>query len=82
MAEVTFAAEAKRQILTVQCLRMAENSNHRSTSEEALIRSYFSQGFQYNEILEVLRKCHDIQMSISTLKRRINSYGLKTKTGF
>lgn len=55
---------------------MAANDNFDEglTSEEDLIRHYFRQGFQYQEMLEKLRKFRDTQMSIATLKRRIKSY--------
>ena len=46
-------------------------------SEESLLRYYFFRGFEYKEIILLLPKNHNIEMSLNTLKRRIKSYGLK-----
>ena len=40
-------------------------------SEESLIRYYFFRGFECKEIILLLLKNHNIEMSLSTLKRRI-----------
>ena len=48
-------------------------------SEEDLIRYYFLRGFQYGEIKDFLSEYHEKEMSISTLKRRIKSYGLSRR---
>ncbi|KAK2566452.1 hypothetical protein P5673_009971 [Acropora cervicornis] len=45
--------------------------------EEGLIRYYFFRGFEYKEIRLFLFKYHGIEMSLSTLKRRIKQYGLR-----
>ena len=45
--------------------------------EEGLIRYYFFRGFEYKEIRLFLFKNHGIEMSLSTLKRRIKQYGLR-----
>ena len=45
--------------------------------EEGLIRYYFFRGFEYKEIRLFLFKNHCIEMSLSTLKRRIKQYGLR-----
>ena len=45
--------------------------------EEGLIRYYFFRGFEYKEIRLFLFKNHGIEMSLSTLKRRIEHYGLR-----
>ena len=42
--------------------------------EESLIRYFFFRGFELEEIRLSLQKNHE--MSVSTLKRRIESYGL------
>ena len=47
--------------------------------EENLIKEYFSKGFKYDEIIELLSKNHSVKMSIATLKRRIKRYGLQRK---
>ena len=51
----------------------AMNDEHWETpdDEEGLIRHYFFRGFKYEEIRMFLMKYHDIEMSLSTLKRRI-----------
>jgi arginine repressor len=43
--------------------------------EEELIKSYFNQGFTNAEILEYLR-VHGVDISLSTLKRRLASMHL------
>ena len=45
--------------------------------EEGLIRYYFFRGFEYKEIRLFLFKNYGIEMSLSTLKRRIKQYGLR-----
>ena len=47
--------------------------------EEDIIRYYFFRGFSYEEIRRFLQKYHATEISISTLKRRIKSYGLRRK---
>ena len=42
-------------------------------SEESLLRYYFFRGFEYKEIILLLPKNHNIEMSLNTLKRRIKS---------
>ena len=44
--------------------------------ERDLIRYYFFRGFKYCEIRNFLLEYHGKEMSTSTLKRRIKSYGL------
>ena len=52
----------------------------RDTDEKkGAIRDYFSKGFNYNDILALLDKCHGIRMRIAALKRRIEEYGLKRR---
>ena len=61
--------------------KMAESHDeHRETAgdnEEGLIRHYFFRGFEYEEIRVLLMKHHDIEMSLSTLKRRIKANNLR-----
>ena len=45
--------------------------------EESIIRYYFFRGFEYKEIILLLLKNYNIEMSLSTLKRRIKGYGLR-----
>jgi hypothetical protein len=47
--------------------------------EERLIHDYFSQGYEYSEIILMLNNRHDIKISIRTLKRRLRAYGLKRR---
>ncbi|CAB4017907.1 Hypothetical predicted protein [Paramuricea clavata] len=47
--------------------------------EEHIIQYYFFRGFNYEEIRRFLQKNHAIEMSIRTLKRRIESYGLRRR---
>ena len=61
-----------------------ENIEHQSDGEleneieddESLIKYYFFRDLSYNETRLFLFENHGKQMSISTLKRRIDSYGL------
>lgn len=46
---------------------------------ENLIKNYFEQEFTYEEIRCLLLKNHEIQLSLSTIKRIISSLGLKRK---
>ena len=48
-------------------------------NEEDIIRYYLIRGFSYEEIRRFLQKDHATEISISTLKRRIKSYGLRRK---
>ena len=61
--------------------KMAESDDeHRDTAEdneEGLIRHYFFRGFEYEEVRVFLMKHHRIEMSLSTLKRRIKTYNLR-----
>ena len=64
-----------------------ENIEHQSDGEleneieddESLIKYYFFRGLSYNEIRLFLFENHGKQMNISTLKRRIDSYGLRQR---
>ena len=51
-------------------------SSENLTEKEA-IEAYFNSGFSYNAILCFLEYCHDMSMSLSTLKRRLSQYNLK-----
>ena len=44
--------------------------------EEEIIRLYFDCGYKYEHILALLSKYHHIDISMSTLKRRLKGYGL------
>ena len=43
------------------------------SEESFIIRYYYSRGLEYKEIFLLLLKNHNIEMSLSTLKRRIKS---------
>ena len=45
--------------------------------EEDLSRYYVFRGFDYKIIILLLLKNHDVEISLSTLKRRIKSYGVR-----
>ena len=44
--------------------------------QEFAIRYYFTEGFQYKAILELLRKYHCIEISMRTLKRSCLAEGI------
>ena len=45
-------------------------------SEEIVITEYFKDGYPYDTILKMLKECHNINISLRTLKRRLKHYGL------
>ena len=47
-----------------------------SMDENCLIESYFWDGFKYHAILRFLNEYHGINMSYSTLRRRLRDLGL------
>ncbi|KAJ7382089.1 hypothetical protein OS493_037149 [Desmophyllum pertusum] len=49
--------------------------------EETIIKYYFQRGFSYEEIILLLAKRHDHEISYSTLLRRLKAYGL-SRRGF
>ena len=69
-AEVIFTAEVN---LTADF----ELGEEDEASEESIIRYYFFGGFEYKEIILLLLKNYNIEMSLSTLKRRIKGDGLR-----
>ena len=58
--------------LELRALKMADDR-----SEKQIIQDYFHQGYQNDVILEFLSVYHNITISLSTLKRRLRSYGLR-----
>lgn len=44
-----------------------------------VIRDYFVKGFSYSEIIGLLKHVHGIEISLSTLKRRLRQHGLKRR---
>ena len=51
---------------------LSQNNN-----ELEIIEKYFNDGYDYNMINTILAKRHRINMSLRTLKRRLQVYGLK-----
>ena len=47
--------------------------------EEEVVRYYFYRGFPYEEIRRFLKINHGLQISITTLKRRMKAYGLRRR---
>ena len=47
--------------------------------EEVIITNYFEKGYHYEKIIIFLSKFHGINISLRTLKRRLQSYGLSRK---
>jgi hypothetical protein len=45
------------------------------------LEKYFYMGFKYPTIIEFLRKFHGINMSLRTLKRRLQLFGLNRSRG-
>ena len=50
--------------------------------EESLIKHHFQRGFTYQEIILFLAERHNIEMSYSTLLRRMKLYGLSRRNFF
>ena len=79
-AEVNLTAEMYLQTNGYSAARnMAESDDFElgekdEASEESIIRYYFFRGFEYKEIILLLLKNYNIEMSLSTLKRRIKGY--------
>ena len=44
-----------------------------------LISTYFHDGFSYFEIIELLKQRHGVEISLSTLKRRLKALGLRKR---
>ena len=47
--------------------------------EEEVVRYYFYRGFTYEEIRRFLKINHGLEISITTLKRRMKAYGLRRR---
>ena len=56
------------------------NCGKKLNVEEVAIKYYFTGGYQYNVILEMLRKFHRIHMSMRTLKSRLKALGLRRRS--
>ena len=48
-------------------------------NEEETIKYYFNQGFEFKEILLFLKTYHNLEISMRTLLRRLQLYGLKRR---
>ena len=51
-------------------------SNSQNDNEEEILLNYFLRGFNYLEIIELLKLYHNLKMSLSTLKRKFKKLGL------
>ena len=49
------------------------------SSFECLVTEYFRKGFTYVNILDFLQKRHSVQISLTTLKKKLKSFGLKRR---
>ena len=58
--------------------RVAQNKNGGRQIGKQIIEGYFHQGYQNDVILEFLSVYHNITISLSTLKRRLRTYGLRS----
>ena len=56
-----------------------ENRYEELPSERYIIEHYFHKGFTNKQIVLMLGTHHDISMHERTLKRRLQSYGLKRR---
>lgn len=52
-------------------------SGQSNLTEREAIEAYFNSGFEYRAILQFLSKYHGIEMSLSTLKRRLKENNLR-----
>ena len=60
--------------------KMASSEDEQAElSERNIIKHYFDLGYKYITIFSQLERHHNINMSMTTLKRRLNDYGLKRK---
>ena len=55
--------------------------DHVKNKEREVIEFYLDQGYQIEVILDFLKSYHDLEMSLSTLKRRLREYGLPRTKG-
>ena len=51
-------------------------------NEQEIIKKYFNDGYDYNMINTILAKRYRINMSLRTLKRQLQVYGLKISKFF
>ena len=57
----------------------ADQLREKMANEKELIEQYFQRGYENKVIADILRSQHGIFMSLSTLKRRLQGYGLKRR---
>ena len=55
---------------------VAVNDQHETLTEKEIIEMYFYCGYTYSCILQFMSKFHNIDMSLSTLKRRLQMFNL------
>ena len=63
--------------VVVQSLQNVPGNANRRQEEEEIIRLYFNCGYKYDSILALLGKYHGIEISMSTLQRRINLLSIR-----
>ena len=56
------------------------NCGEKLNVEENAIKFYFTEGYEYSVILEMLHKFNDIQISMRTLKSRLKALGLNRRS--
>lgn len=57
----------------------ASSNDNETVRERELIEHYFHIGYSYEVIVDFLKKHHGLNMSLSSLKRRLRKYGLKKR---
>lgn len=62
-----------------QCGCEAIDDTEDDEDEREIITYYFRRGFEYEGIVQLLNKKHNIQMSTRTLKNRLKEYNLKRR---
>ena len=70
----TYSIEIMHLPIYFPCMNVSE-----TIGEDELIINYLKQGYTNLEILEFL-KLHNMEISLSTLKRRLQTYGLRWRS--
>ena len=65
----------REQIFCVSC-GIRQRSNDELSTERDLITNYFNRGMKYATMVFILQKIHNISISLRTLKRRLQEFGL------
>ena len=59
--------------------KMWDLTNGELFNEEQAIRYYFTRGYEYKDIVNILHKNHNYKLSYRSLLRRLQQYGLSRK---